>query len=87
MQTTGRPANLDRMRVTAHEAQSRFEELIRAAERGQEVIIEQAGVPVARLVPFRSDTNRVLGIWRGQIEMSDDFDAPLDADDLNAWER
>lgn len=74
------------MRVGMHEAKSQLSKLVRAVELGQAVVIERAGVPVARLTPFRAEQERVLGIWKGQIEMSDDFDAPLNSDDLAAWE-
>lgn len=74
------------MRVGMHEAKSQLSKLVRAAELGQEVIIERAGVPVARLTPFRPDKDRVLGIWRGQVEMSETFDDPLSPEDLAAWE-
>lgn len=39
-----------------------------------------AGVPIARLVAWQAPTQPVAapGAMRGQITLSDDFDAPLD---------
>lgn len=37
--------------VNMHEAKSRLSELVAAALRGEEVILQKAGVPQARIVP------------------------------------
>jgi len=45
---------------------------------GEEITITNRGVPVARLVPVPpKKVQRVLGIYRGQFSVPDDFDAPL----------
>ncbi len=60
---------------TIDEAQSQLAELIRAAERGEEVVIARAGKPVARLLPYqRQDGPREGGQWRGRVRMAPDFD-------------
>jgi antitoxin (DNA-binding transcriptional repressor) of toxin-antitoxin stability system len=42
---------------------------------------------VARLVPVVGDgTTRKLGLFRGQMTIPDDFDAPLPDDILDAFE-
>jgi antitoxin (DNA-binding transcriptional repressor) of toxin-antitoxin stability system len=44
------------------------------------VVIARAGVPIARLVGWKAPARPVAapGAMRGQIQLSDDFDAPLD---------
>ena len=59
------------------DAKASLSKLIEQVLQGQEVIIGKAGKPVAKLVPYDSDTRpRELGVgtWRGSIWMSDDFD-------------
>ncbi len=64
--------------VNIHEAKTHFSKLLHQVEGGEEITISRAGVPVARLVPIRSGKpTRDLGLWNGQIWMSDDFDGPL----------
>jgi prevent-host-death family protein len=72
--------------VNMHEAKSDLSRLVERALRGEEVIIARAGVPVVRLVPVVGRAKRKLGQWAGQVQMSDDFDAPLSGEDLDAWE-
>ncbi len=69
-------AHLDTVNV--HEAKTHLSRLLERVERGQEIVIARAGKPVARLVPI-DDTprQRPLGIDKGKIWMSDDFDDPL----------
>ncbi len=71
-------------RVNMHEAKSDLSRLVAAAWQGEEVIIMRAGKPVARLVPIREE--RRPGLARGRIRISDDFDSPLPADLLDAFE-
>ena len=69
-----------------HEAKSTLSKLVEAAERGEEVIIARAGSPVVRLVPIIQGQKRTLGAWKGQVQMSEDFNAPLSEDELGHWE-
>jgi prevent-host-death family protein len=65
-------------RVNTHEAKTHFSRLLRRVAAGEEITIANRGVPVARLVPVPpKNTRRVLGIFRGQMSVPDDFDAPL----------
>ena len=60
---------------TILEAQSRLEELIQLAEKGEEIIIAKEGHPVARLVPYqRAKEPREGGQWHGRIRIAPDFD-------------
>ena len=65
--------------VNVHEAKTHLSRLLERVERGEEIVIARAGVPVAKLVPLTpiAGTRGVLGKYRGQIWMSEDFDEPL----------
>ncbi len=57
------------------------------AAAGEEIVIAKAGKPVARLAPLRDRKGpRKPGILAGRFRVSDDFDAPLPDDLLDAFE-
>ncbi len=61
-----------------HDAKSRLSELVAAAEAGAEVVIARNGVPAVRViavVPAHAPVR--LGLLEGEIELGEDFDAPL----------
>ncbi|TMQ13093.1 MAG: type II toxin-antitoxin system prevent-host-death family antitoxin [Deltaproteobacteria bacterium] len=68
-----------------HEAKTTLSQLVEQVENGEEVILARSGKPVARVVAIRNAGRRALGQWRGQVRMSDDFDAPLPDAELAAW--
>ena len=74
------PATIvDMETVNVHEAKTHLSRLLARVERGEEIVIARAGTPIAvlsRYVPAEQQP-RVAGIWKGQVRMSDDFDAPL----------
>jgi prevent-host-death family protein len=60
------------------EAKARFSELVEKALAGDEVIVARDNKPLLKLVPWHEPGKpRRPGSGRGQIWMSDDFDAPL----------
>jgi prevent-host-death family protein len=62
-------------KVNIHEAKTKFSRLVQRAAAGEEIVIAKAGVPVARLVPFRRKRRkRRLGLYPGAIRIHDDFD-------------
>jgi prevent-host-death family protein len=66
------------MQVNMHDAKTRLSELVAAAERGEHVVIARDGTPAVRLVAVGGDHRPVrLGALAGEIELADDFDAPL----------
>ena len=68
------------MLVNMHEAKRHLSRLIQRAADGEEIVIGKAGVPVARLVPYRGGAGaRTPGIWRGKVQIAPDFDELLDA--------
>lgn len=60
-----------------HEAKTQLSRLAERAAGGEEIIIARNGQPLARLVPVAEQRPRRLGLWRGLIEVADDFDDPL----------
>ncbi|MEA5599000.1 MAG: type II toxin-antitoxin system Phd/YefM family antitoxin [Richelia sp. RM2_1_2] len=64
--------------------QSDFAELLRRVLAGEEVVLSQAGNPVARIVPVtRQPSPRIPGLDRGKVVIAPDFDEPLPEDVLN----
>lgn len=73
--------------VNIHEAKTHLSRLVERVENGEEITIGRAGRPVARLVPYTTETApRKPGLWRGQVEISPDFDSP-DEELLAAFEQ
>ena len=67
--------------INIHEAKTHLSRLLENVIEGDEVVIAKHGKPVARLIPFKTKvTPRKAGSLKGQIKMSDNFDAPLPYD-------
>lgn len=74
--------------VNLYEAKTHLSDLVERAARGEEVVIAKAGQPRARLVPLeRPRRARKPGAWKGRVVIAADFDAPLPADVLAAFEE
>jgi prevent-host-death family protein len=73
--------------VGVHEAKTHLSRLLRRVAAGEEITITSGGRPAARLVPIEGPARRELGFDAGILTVPDDFDAPLPADDLDAFER
>jgi prevent-host-death family protein len=60
-----------------HEAKTQLSRIIDRVEKGEQVVICRAGVPVAKVVPIppRAD-RRGRGSLAGLIELADDWDSP-----------
>ena len=66
--------------VTIHEAKTNLSKLIQRALQGEEVVIARGRRPLVKLVVLDEvKAQRRLGSAAGQIELAEDFDAPLDA--------
>jgi antitoxin (DNA-binding transcriptional repressor) of toxin-antitoxin stability system len=65
--------------VNMHEAKSNLSRLVKRAAAGEEIIIASRGKPVALLTRPPKKTKKIpWGVFKGKIEMADDFDAPLE---------
>jgi len=75
------------MQVNMLEAKNQLSKLVKAAARGEEIVIASNGKPVAKLVPV--DRPRKLGGWgklklnRGEIDTA--FSAETDAEVARAF--
>ena len=65
--------------VDLKEAQEHLFELIKRAASGEKVVISEENRPLAKLVSAVQPTRqRQFGSAKGLIEMSEDFDEPLE---------
>jgi prevent-host-death family protein len=62
--------------VGMHEAKTKLSQLVERAERGEEIVITRNGKPTVKLSPIASTGSlaSVRGAWRGQVQLSEDFD-------------
>ena len=66
------------MLINIHEAKTHFSKFINQVLKGEEIIIARGGKPLVRLVPYTEEAEiRRGGQFKGVIQMSEDFDAPL----------
>jgi prevent-host-death family protein len=74
--------------VNIHQAKTNLSRLLSRVELGEEIIISNRGIPVAKLVPFRLSSSRQasLGLDRGRFVVPEDFNAPLPEELLAAFE-
>ncbi|MGZ8636594.1 MAG: type II toxin-antitoxin system Phd/YefM family antitoxin [Actinomycetota bacterium] len=72
--------------VNVHDAKTHLSRLLDQVALGEEIVLAKAGRPVARLVPVASATaDRTPGSARGDVWVSEDFDAPLPPDVLDSF--
>jgi prevent-host-death family protein len=72
--------------VDVNQATSLLPQLIARVEAGEEITIARHGRPVARLAPFTKRRRQIRkpGVWRGRIEIGDDFET-LSEEEARAW--
>ena len=73
--------------VNIHQAKTTLSQLLRRVASGEEIIISNAGKPVARLVPISGVHKRRLGTDQGAFKVPEDFNDPLPPDFLDAFEK
>lgn len=61
------------MQIAIAEAKSRFADLIRRVEAGEEIELTRYGRPVARLTPSPARANSLIGCAKGQMRLPDDM--------------
>ena len=76
-------------RLNIHEAKTNLSRELAALAPGDVIIICKNNEPVAELraLPKRLGRRRSWGIDRGVLEVPADINAPLPADELEAWEK
>ena len=73
--------------VNIHDAKTGLSKLVERAEAGEEIVIARAGTPVAKLVGLKSPrARRRLGVLDGKFKIPADFNRPLPASLLRAFE-
>lgn len=72
--------------VNISDAKARLPELVQRAARGEEITIARNGEPQARLVPLAPATPRVPGSGAGEWHVVGDFNEPLPAELVAAFE-
>ncbi len=72
--------------VGVHEAKTQLSRLLERVSAGEEITITRRGEEVARLVPAPNKPPRRIGADVGRFEVPDDFDEPLPADTLAAFD-
>ncbi len=74
--------------VNIHQAKTQLSRLLSRVELGEEIIISNRGIPVAKLVPLQPPKSRrqSLGQDRGLFTVPVDFNEPLPEDLLAAFE-
>ncbi len=64
--------------VDVQEAQRQLAELVSLAQQGNDIIIAEDNIPLARLVAVAPrGTSRIAGLHQGAIRMHSDFNDPL----------
>ncbi len=60
-----------------HDAKTHLSRIIERVENGEEIIIDRAGTPVAKVIPLVRRVNRTaIGSLAGQVDLSGDWDSP-----------
>jgi len=71
------------MKVSVYEAKSKLSQMINKALEGEEVVITRNGEDTVKLVPAQNGNKRIwIGSMKGQIVIHDNFDDPLDDDEM-----
>lgn len=71
--------------VNIHEAKTQLSRLLERVAQGETVVIAKAGKPIARLLPYESESRepRPIGFLKGQLQVPDDFDV-MGQDEIEA---
>ncbi|MGB8701338.1 MAG: type II toxin-antitoxin system Phd/YefM family antitoxin [Thermosynechococcaceae cyanobacterium] len=72
--------------VDVPEMAAKISELLGKVQLGEEVVIAEAGVPIARLIAIpKPSLPRIPGQDKGKVTISQDFNDPLPPDLLNGF--
>jgi antitoxin (DNA-binding transcriptional repressor) of toxin-antitoxin stability system len=74
--------------VNAAEATTKFAELLSQVLLGEEVVIAEDGIPLARLVSITNTSSpRIPGLDKGKVFITPDFNEPLPEEILSDFEN
>lgn len=75
--------------VNIHQAKTQLSKLIDAVTEGEEIVIAKSGKPLVKLVRIEEADKkpRKPGALKGKIWIANDFDEPLDGEDLALWTK
>ena len=69
------------------EAKAQLSKLLQQVDSGAEVIIAEAGKPMARISRIEDSSSKIcFGVLKGKVKVSEDFDAPLPDDIVSEFE-
>ncbi len=71
--------------VNTHQAKTQLSRLLEEVASGEEVVIANAGRPVARLVPMNPPRPRTPGLVKGKL--TEAFFEPLSEDEIESWQQ
>jgi len=73
--------------VNIYDAKTRFSQLVDQAAAGEDVVVSRNGKPLVRITQLEGPKRRIkFGVLKGKLTVAADFDAPLPADVLAAFE-
>ena len=63
--------------------------LLAHVRQGDEVTLTESGTPIAKVIPIKPQPRQRggYGAFKGQIQMSDDFNDSLSETELREWEK
>ncbi|HEV2636524.1 MAG TPA: type II toxin-antitoxin system prevent-host-death family antitoxin [Actinocrinis sp.] len=65
----------DPIEYNVHEAKNQSSRILARVERGEEITINRAGEPIAKIIPFRRPRpDRKPGAWRNKVVVHEGFD-------------
>ena len=72
--------------VNMHDAKSSLSRLVKRAAAGEDIVIANHGKPIAMITHLPQDQAKLpWDVFKGKIEVAEDFDAPLPAGVLAAF--
>ena len=71
--------------VSLAEANNQFLDLIQRIKAGEEVLVSESGISIARIVPISNYLPRIPGQDKGKIFIAYDFNDPLPSDILDSF--
>jgi prevent-host-death family protein len=73
--------------VNIYDAKTRLSQLVDKAAAGEDVVVSRNGKPLARITRLEQPKRPIrFGVLKGKLIIATDFDAPLPAEMLAAFE-